>query len=1111
MDDSRKAEIFRKCFFGRQDVYGEQWAYGKGYSPACVNKMKPFCHIKLKDGVSCMSCEFKQYIPVSDESVLKHIKGQEAHLHYMVQSDSTTYFFAWDCDMKPNKEHLGHGWESVKNISNVLKSMKIPHSIARSTGSEHLYGYHIYVFIDKPYPTNKVRAIANYVFLLTGMEQEDAQGMKPKPEFFPKQDYTCGLSVGNGIKPPMIEKNWERGRNGFVTGEDEFISPEKQWEYLENAPRVTTELLDEIIEENELPVRDIVTSGTHRSSPNPYIPGLSPDRPGKWQQPLRGSYEKIVEGCKALRRVYARSKEGHVASHHEGFAAFHLAMHTQDGVDYFNKNMTGWSRNDRDIRQLEHSLDKNYAPWTCLKMQEMGVCPSGTKCFEKRPPVTIVEGKYVVNNEAPREHWPEPSPIRYSFGAGEDFLEKLKTEISAIEKDMDENEKGAKIRDIAKRSQVFDQDQRRELKEFIKSKKILKWGDISKMFTQAGDEHFKEVKKQAATREDIASVGNVTYHLNPDPIGYEIVRKGKEGNTEFVRFSDVVVEVNQEIEEVDDGEPVRSFFRGKIRAEDFESSFEIDMDAWNDTKEFVKFFGKKAGTRFLIHRQDIDNLRQAAQAFSCKYSEKRVHYATQGYHKDTYLMPDVLIDADGIRPNTEMTVSLDSKPHAQNIGFKILQEDELGELIFHINNTMLNAWPRAWTMIGLSHALLPAVLKIVGIRKKPALFFEGTTGAGKTELLHTLQYFWGQFDSIINLASTGKGMMTVAHDFKDCLLAFDDYKGMSRHQTDALQHMIQYSYDPNISVKLRRDSSLMPPKNSRGVIAFTGEHFLTNDSAMVARCLIVEMDKQDTSKTRDAYNEVIEMRDRYCGVTPHFIKWFLNQDAKKWKEEFNNLYRDIYSQDGVCGRVNADRVSYNIALNMIVWRMWVTFVRDVQMLNEERCQALIDEHAMYARTIMFEMLSRCGDEQNGEVFLRHLNQLISSGRAIIEGYNDDDPLRGGRAVTIGFLHTPKNGGEVIANIFPDLACQLIKEVTKDNPIRGTEREFGRLFLEKGIILPSAEKGRYRRQVRYNRTKAYVWPMIAKRINIDLDEKDDVGELIQGGRSMKRAVNFNDIP
>ena len=93
MDFKRKASIFLKRFKGRTDVYGKKWisketrADGStiaGYAPQCENFWKDVCHIKTKSGKSCSECEHQQYKSVNEEVALRHIRGEEEHIYYMI-------------------------------------------------------------------------------------------------------------------------------------------------------------------------------------------------------------------------------------------------------------------------------------------------------------------------------------------------------------------------------------------------------------------------------------------------------------------------------------------------------------------------------------------------------------------------------------------------------------------------------------------------------------------------------------------------------------------------------------------------------------------------------------------------------------------------------------------------------------------------------------------------------------------------------------------------------------------------------------------------------------------------------------------------------------------
>lgn len=1092
-----KISIFRDRFRGRSDVYGRQFfreingVRKKQYAPVCSNFWSDGCHIKNKTSVPCSSCEIKKWEPVSDDTVWKHISGDEPQIQYLVQDDSTVWFAAIDFDNKPNSPQFAYYFEDVKAVAAKLFELGIPCGVARSSGE----GFHIYIFFEDPCPASHVIAFYRWLFEATGFAAQAREALRPVPEFFPKQISASPTGPGNGICCAMIETEFARERKGFVDGENKFIPANEQWQYLAGIQKVSAKRIADLIAEHDIKVRDEKAIGEAGATVRSNLSRHYSAKSGKWEQPLRGSIEKVVEGCKAFRGVMEKSRAGQVIGHTEGFALFHLAMHCADGIDYFKKNVTGWGQNEKDIRQLEHSVGKDYAPWTCAKLQESGICVAGTKCFEKRAPVELVEGQIVPISGIPPEQWPEPSPIRYAHSKGEDFLEKLKREVSDLEGETDVEKKGAKLREVSARAQVFDQEQQRVLKEFIKSNKIIKTNELNKMFNKAEEEKTKKAKEDAATRSDMLAVNDSLYQALE--YGYALQKKTKNGTT-FARICSCTIEILEECRYLDEDDVIRTSYNGKLEAPGYSTPFEINAVDWHDTQKFVSYFGAISSGLFNVLRADVDNVRQAAMAFSTKKAFKKASIlVNQGWYKGTYLMPTVLVDADGVRPNTDKRIDISGAPPICYLDFKILEDDQLREVLFHIKNDLLNAWPRKWTTIALSHALLPALVKPLKIKAKASLFLEGLTGSGKTELLTMMQWFWGEFESLVNLASTGKGLMAVVHEFKDALVVFDDFKSIDYAQVAALQRVIQYSYDNNTAQKLNKDSTLMKPKFARGVIAFTGEHFLTNDAAQIARTILIEVDKQDTTKTRVKHAACLKNRHLYSGVTPRFISWCLNKDLKEVMidiERTKNMFQKAHA-----GRQNVDRIAMNMSVNHVIWKLFADFLEANGACAITERDELVAEHYQNCIELGSDMLNRCAEEQNGEVFLRYFEQGVASGEIVIIGINDGKE-HNKNTKPIGQKSVLENGTHVV-NVLSDSLFRTIKQMTFHNTIRGTEREFGRQFIEKGLLLPDKE-GKFKRQIRIDQSRAQGWVFDVSKLEFLHN-----GELyaIKGGASNTETV------
>lgn len=96
----------------------------------------------------------------------------------------------------------------------------------------------------------------------------------------------------------------------------------------------------------------------------------------------------VFSECDALGAVFEKVRAGKVLGHDEGFSLFHLCMAIEGGIDWFHKTVTGWGNTAADMEQLEHSVSKGYAPWSCRRLQQGGICTyqGGNPCLDEREP-----------------------------------------------------------------------------------------------------------------------------------------------------------------------------------------------------------------------------------------------------------------------------------------------------------------------------------------------------------------------------------------------------------------------------------------------------------------------------------------------------------------------------------------------------------------------------------------------------------------------------------------------------------------------------------------------------------------------------------------------------
>jgi len=105
----QKIKLFRSLFKGRNDVYSKRFESKRtgisGYQPVCRNEwIRPYCK---KPKIKCAECENRDFEPVSDEVIRRHLLGVDPQDRsrkefvmgiYPMFSDETCCFLAIDFD-----------------------------------------------------------------------------------------------------------------------------------------------------------------------------------------------------------------------------------------------------------------------------------------------------------------------------------------------------------------------------------------------------------------------------------------------------------------------------------------------------------------------------------------------------------------------------------------------------------------------------------------------------------------------------------------------------------------------------------------------------------------------------------------------------------------------------------------------------------------------------------------------------------------------------------------------------------------------------------------------------------------------------------------------------
>lgn len=236
--NSKNINTLLSLFRGREDVFAVRWEKtGKsGYMPAY--HYDPYQYrIHKMNGGTFQNYPHKNYLPLTDKEIQKHLNGVQQIGVYPLLQDNTSWFLVADFDKQ--------NWKvEAINFLNACKEQSIPAYLERSRSGN---GGHVWIFFDRAYPAIRSRKI----FILI-LEQSGTFSMFDKSSsfdrLFPNQDFLSGKGLGNLIALPFFKHAMEEGNSCFINPEN-FEPYPNQWQFLNEIGRVSIEILDKLYQE----------------------------------------------------------------------------------------------------------------------------------------------------------------------------------------------------------------------------------------------------------------------------------------------------------------------------------------------------------------------------------------------------------------------------------------------------------------------------------------------------------------------------------------------------------------------------------------------------------------------------------------------------------------------------------------------------------------------------------------------------------------------------------------------------------------------------------------------------------------------------------------------
>jgi superfamily II DNA or RNA helicase len=240
MKDDR-LNIYKSLFKGREDVFALRWEKsGKSsYMPAYSFDPHRYRQHQIKGG-TFQTFTDKTFLSLTDEQIIKHLKGEQVVGVYPLLKDNTSWFIAADFDEA--------NWiEECRSFIKICEEHDIPAYLERSRSGK---GGHVWIFFEEPYEAFRSRKIIMGFLHKAGIISEFDKNSS-FDRLFPNQDYHSKKGLGNLIALPLNKASMNNGNSCFI--DPETLEPfADQWAFLQTINRSNTIQLNDIYKESSI-------------------------------------------------------------------------------------------------------------------------------------------------------------------------------------------------------------------------------------------------------------------------------------------------------------------------------------------------------------------------------------------------------------------------------------------------------------------------------------------------------------------------------------------------------------------------------------------------------------------------------------------------------------------------------------------------------------------------------------------------------------------------------------------------------------------------------------------------------------------------------------------
>lgn len=238
MKDDR-LNLYKSLFKGREDVFALRWEKGSksNYMPAYSFDPHRYKLHQIKGG-TFQTFTDKTYQPLTDDHLIKHLKGEQVVGLYPLLQDNKSWFIAADFDEAD--------WIiECQAFIRICEEHDIPAYLERSRSGK---GGHVWIFFERPYEAFRSRKIMMDLLQKAGLVSVFDKNSS-FDRLFPNQDYHSKKGLGNLIALPL-NKTSLANRNSCFIDPETLQSFDDQWAFLKTIIRVSINQLNYIYKEH---------------------------------------------------------------------------------------------------------------------------------------------------------------------------------------------------------------------------------------------------------------------------------------------------------------------------------------------------------------------------------------------------------------------------------------------------------------------------------------------------------------------------------------------------------------------------------------------------------------------------------------------------------------------------------------------------------------------------------------------------------------------------------------------------------------------------------------------------------------------------------------------